>query len=202
MNRKIGMAGSLVTLAAVWGFALSMLFGSLFASYLTSMFIAWGFVPLICSFASQGEKDTKAAGYAAIAFASVYAVLIMLVYFAQLTTVRLSSLNEQAAGLINYGKFGLFFNYDLLGYAFMALATFFAAFTVRGKSQGTRWLKGLLLVHGIFAISCVIMPMLGIFKADMKGGEWIGTAVLEFWCTYFTPVCILSFLHFKGNQAE
>ncbi len=39
--------------------------------------------------------------------------------------------------------------------------------------------------------------MLGIFSSDMKGPDWIGTAVLEFWCIYFTPIGILSFLHFK-----
>lgn len=71
------------------------------------------------------------------------------------------------------------------------------AFTIRATTKSDKWLKGLLLSHGIFAVSGVIMPMLGIFKADMPGGDLIGVLVLEFWCAYFTSVCILSYLHFR-----
>jgi isoprenylcysteine carboxyl methyltransferase (ICMT) family protein YpbQ len=199
MNRKIGMISSLVTLAAVLGFAGSMIVGSNYGSYLSSLFIAWGFVPMICSFAAVGKAETKSAGNTAIAFSSVYALLISIVYFAQMTTVHLSSLNEQASTILDYQTFGLFFNYDLLGYAFMALSTFFIALTIYPKGKVEKWLKALFLIHGIFAVSCVVMPLLGVFKPNMPGGSLIGVLVLEFWCLYFTPVCILSFLHFKNS---
>jgi hypothetical protein len=182
---------------AVLGFAVSMIIGSDFGSYISSMFIAWGFVPMICAFVSYSEKETKAVSYTAIAFASIYAVLIMVVYFAQLTAVRLLVLSKQASQILDYKNFGLFFSYDLLGYAFMALATFFIAFAIQATTKSDKWLKALLLIHGIFAVSGVIMPMLGVFKADMAGGDLIGVLVLEFWCAYFTPICILSFLHFR-----
>jgi hypothetical protein len=55
----------------------------------------------------------------------------------------------------------------------------------------------LLKIHGIFAISCFFMPILGIFNSNMTGGEIIGTMVLEFWCIYFMPICILSYRYFK-----
>jgi len=42
--------------------------------------------------------------------------------------------------------------------------------------------------------------MLGLFDANMGGPGWIGTAVLEFWCAYFTPVSILSILHFSKKS--
>lgn len=197
MNRKAGIYASIITLLAVLGFALSMLIGSDFGSYISSMFIAWGFLPMICSFASYSENETKAVSCTAIAFASVYAVLIMIVYFAQLTAVRLQELSEQASQILDYKNFGLFFSYDLLGYAFMALATFFIAFTIKATTKPDKWLKALLMIHGIFALSGIIMPMLGIFKADMPGGDLIGVLVLEFWCAYFVPVCILSYKHFR-----
>ncbi|WP_368488591.1 hypothetical protein [Clostridium sp. BJN0013] len=197
MNRKLGLYSSIITLAAVLGFALSMMIGSDFGSYISSMFIAWGFVPMICSFASYSEKKTKALSYSAIAFASVYAVLIMVVYFAQLTAVRLSQLSQQASQILDYKNFGLFFSYDLLGYVFMALATFFIAFTIRVTTKMDKWLKALLMIHGIFAVSCVIIPILGLFNADMTGGDLLGVMVLEIWCAYFTPVCVLSYLYFK-----
>lgn len=199
MNRKVGMYASIVTLTGVLGFALSMGMENSFFSYLASMLIAWGFIPLMCSFASYSRKETKAAGYTGITFSAVYGVLIMLVYFAQLTTVRLSELSESASLLLNYEKLGLFFNYDLLGYGFMAMSTFFIALTISVKSKVDRALKILLMVHGIFAISCVIIPMTGVFHPDMAGGGSIGILVLEFWCAYFTPICILSYLYFKNQ---
>ena len=52
----------------------------------------------------------------------------------------------------------------------------------------------ILMVHGVFFISCLFFPMLGVFKADSPA--WIGVAVLEFWCIYFCPIGILSCLHF------
>ena len=68
------------------------------------------------------------------------------------------------------------------------------------KDRGDRALKILLLVHGVFAISCFILPILGIFSTDMEGANWIGTAVMEFWCAYFLPVTILSLRYFRRAE--
>lgn len=54
----------------------------------------------------------------------IYAVMILLVYFAQTTAVRLGLLDEQAMKILDYSRGGLFFSYDLLGYGMMALSTF------------------------------------------------------------------------------
>lgn len=201
MNRKIGMYSSIMNVAAVSGFALSMLIGTNFGSYFTSMFIAFSFVPMMCAFSIYGKADTKAAGYTSMIFAGVYMVLILIVYFAQVTSVRLDELSKETLQIIDYQNFGLFFNYDLLGYGLMALSTFFAGLTVDVKSKSDKWLKILLMTHGVFFISCFIMPMLGLFSTEMEGSAWIGTAVLEFWCIYFIPVGILSFLYFL-NKSE
>lgn len=195
MNRKIGMYCSVVNFIAVICFAMSMLFGFDNGSYFSSMFIAFSFVPMMCGYAYFSEKNTKLAGYVSVAFAAIYTAVILLVYFAQLTTVRLNDLTQQAAVLLDFQQCGLLFHYDLLGYAVMSLATFFAGLTVKPRTKTDRWLKYLLMIHGVFFISCLIMPMLGIFKADSPA--WIGVAVLEFWCLYFCPVSILSFLHFS-----
>ncbi len=202
MNRKIGMISSLVNCICVLGFAVCMLCGTNFGSYLVCMFIAFSFVPMICAFSQECEPNKQAAGYSAMIFAGVYAVIILLVYFAQTTTVRLGGLNEQALQIIDYQRYGLYFSYDLLGYGLMALSTFFAGLTVRVKAKADKWLKWLLLIHGIFFISCLIMPMLGIFSTSMNGVDWVGVAVLEVWCLYFTPIGILSFLHFKNSSEK
>ncbi len=198
MNRKIGVYGSAVNFIAVLCFALSMLFGFDYGSYFCSMFIAFSFVPMMCGYAYFSEKNVKLSGFVSVAFATVYAAIILLVYFAQLTTVRLNHLTQQATVLLDFQQCGLLFNYDLLGYAVMSLATFFAGLTVKPQLQIDKWLKYLLMVHGAFFISCLLFPMLGIFKADSPA--WIGVAILEFWCLLFGPISILSLLHFSKCQ--
>lgn len=196
MNKKIGVYGSIVNFIAVFCFALSMLFGFDYVSYFSSMFIAFSFVPMMCGYAHFAQREAKTAGYVSVAFSAIYTAIILLVYFAQLTTVRLNDLTQQAAILLDFQQCGLLFNYDLLGYAVMSLATFFAGLTVKPQTKIDKWLKLLLMVHGVFFISCLIVPMLGVFRADSP--TWIGVAVLEFWCLYFCPVSILSFLHFSN----
>lgn len=198
MNRKIGMTASVVNVAAVMGFAVSMLFGFNFGSYFSSMFIALSFVTMVCCYACFSDEKTKTAGLTAVGFSVIYAAIILLVYFTQLTVVRFGGLTNEAAEILDFQQFGLFFNYDLLGYSMMALATFFAGLTVECTTKVDRWLKALLLVHGVFFISCLVMPMLGVFSAD--GEAWVGTAVLEFWCAYFVPVGILSCQYFSKQK--
>lgn len=196
MNKKIGLYSSAINFIAVISFALSMLFAFDYGSYFSSMLIAFSFVPMMCGYAYFSEKKVKLAGYVSVAFAAIYTAIILLVYFAQLTTVRLNDLTQQATVLLDFQQCGLLFNYDLLGYAVMSLATFFAGLTVKPQTKIDKWLKYLLMVHGVFFISCLIVPMLGVFKADSP--RWIGVAVLEFWCLYFCPISILSFLHFSN----
>lgn len=195
MNRKIGMVASAVNVGAVVCFALCMPISFNSGSYFYSMFIAFSFMVMMCAFAFFADQNRKVAGIAAVGLSSVYAAIILLVYFAQLTTVRLEVLSEQAASLLDFQKMGLVFNYDLLGYAVMGLATFFAGLTVEANSKELKWLKGLLLGHGVFFISCLIVPMLGLFSAD--GDPRIGVLLLEFWCAYFVPIGVLSWRYFS-----
>lgn len=194
MNKKIGVYSSCVNFIAVICFAMSMLFGFDYGSYFFSMFIAFSFVAMICGYAYFAEKEVKLAGCVSVAFSAIYAAIILLVYFAQLTTVRLDNLTQQAVALLDFQQCGLLFNYDLLGYGVMSLATLFAGLTIKSQKKIDKWLKYLLIVHGMFFISCLIIPMLGVFKTDSP--TWIGIAILEFWCLYFCPIGILSFLHF------
>jgi hypothetical protein len=53
------------------------------------------------------------------------------------------------------------------------------------------------MVHGIFFVSCLVLPMLGLFTPEMQGADWIGALVLEVWCAYFIPVGVLAFQFFR-----
>lgn len=199
MNKNVGVAGALLNIAAVAAFAVCMPFGFLLGDYLSSIFIAFSFVVLICALVSRGKPGATAAGFAAMIFAGMYAVFILMVYYAQVTTVHQGGLNAQAAALLDYQAFGLFFNYDLLGYCLMALSTFFAGLTIEVAGRKTRALKTLLLVHGVFAVACFIVPLLGLFATGTQGQNWGATVMLELWCAYFIPVGILSYCYLRNS---
>ncbi len=202
LNRHIGMAASIGNAISVLIFAVSMLVGHDALSYLSSMFIAFSFIPMVSAYAYVSRDDRKVAGTSAIGIAAVYVTIIVLVYFAQLTTVISGRVSEEALALLDYQRFGLYFNYNLLGYGMMALSTFFVGLTIVSESTMTRWLKTLLMVHGVFFISGLIIPMMGLFQDDMSGGQWIGTLVLMVWCAYFIPIGILSYLFFKHHHDD
>lgn len=204
-NIKMGKWSAAITGASVLAFAISMIAGlitgSSFASYFASFFIAVGFVLFICSLCAVNEQEQrKALGFSAIAFAAIYAILIFLVYYAQMTTVRMdTALSRETLAVIGYEQLGsLFFNYDLLGYAFMALSTFFGSFMIQPACKSDIILKWLLRIHGIFFIACFMMPMFPVFTADTS--PIIGTIILEIWCAYFLPITILGYRYFHNKS--
>lgn len=200
MNRLIGKWSSLINVLAVVFFAIFMLLDQAYLSYLSSMFIAFSFVPLVCTYAIYAKEERKLCGQISMIFAAMYATIICLVYFAQLTTVHQGNLSQELSTVIDFQQFGLFFSYDLLGYGLMALSTFFAGLTIVVESKQSKILKALLMIHGIFFISCFIMPLLGIFSPTMEGGKWIGVIVLEVWCLYFIPIGLLSNQYFSHQR--
>lgn len=199
MDRTIAKVGALIVVFSVFLFAVCMLISFNFGSYIVCMLLAIGYVMMAAGFHCESDGEHRIAAAAGIAFAVIYAVLILLVYFAQTTTVRLDTLTDQAVSLLDYSRGGLMFHYDLLGYGMMALSTFFLGLTVRGRTPVDRWLKRLMMLHGIFFFGCFILPMTGSFRS-MTGGETNigGVIALEFWCAYFIPIGALAFVHFRA----
>lgn len=201
MDRKIGIAGSGILIAGIVVFALCMITGPLALCYGASIAIAWGLVMMNSAFYRFSRPDAKAAAMCAVAFGVMYALCNSIVYFVQLTTVRNGALTGVAERLLDYKTFSMMFDLDMLGYCLMAISTLFAGLTIQTNDNADRALKLLLVLHGIFAVACFVMPILGLFSAGMEGGDWIGTAVLEFWCVYFLPIGLLSMRYFRKMRA-
>ncbi len=200
MNRKIGMAGSLVNAGTVLAFALFMLAGMTFASYFVCIFLSLSFICMAAAFSSECTDRTRTAGNTALALSAVYSTLIMLVYFTQCTTVMNEDLSGDVMRVLDYRYMGLMFNIDLLGYGIMALSTFFIGLTVNVKNKKDKLLKILLMLHGLFFPGCFIMPVTGMFLGHDGSPSAGGVIALEIWCLYFLPIGILSFLHFRERK--
>ena len=83
----------------------------------------------------------------------------------------------------------------------MLLPIGYIMLTIHAKTKADQWLKYLMMIHGIFFFGCFLMPMTGIFRSMADGETNIGGVIaLEFWCAYFTPVGILSILHFRKAE--
>ncbi len=200
MNRRIGVTSSAIHLCSALGFVLCLIIGSSFGNYLSGMALALSFIPLICSFSSYSKVENKTASFIAIAFACIYVTLILLVYYANVTTVRLDSLTQQAYQMISTQEFGLFFNYDLLGYGIMSLSAFFIGLTIESSTKEGVWLRRLLLSHGVFFISSFLIPLLGLFSVDSPQSSNIGQIIQSVWCIYFSAIDILSLAYFSKQR--
>ena len=203
MNRTISKIGAALVTVTVFLFALCIIIDFPFGSYFVCMILPIGFIIMSAGFQHESDEETKVSANIGLILSAVYAVLILLVYYAQTTTVRLEELNDQASRALDYQKGGLMFNYDLLGYGMMALSTFFTGLSIRAENKPDLWLKRLMIIHGVFFLSCFLMPMTGMFTrmAEGKTGHGGGIALL-FWCLYFIPVGVLAYRHFSRTKAD
>lgn len=198
LNKTIAKVGSGIVTVTVFLFALFLIINYSMGSFFVCLILPIGFIMMTAGLHDECENDRKVAANIGLTLAAVYATFIMLVYFTQLTTVNNEQLTEQASKLLEMGKCGLIFNFDLLGYGIMALSTFFTGLAMKAKNKTDKWLKALMMIHGVFYFSCTFMPMTGIFSKMSSGGDGLGGRLaLVAWCVFFLPIGILSFLHFR-----
>ena len=198
LNKMIPRVGSATVTVTVFLFALFLIVNYSMGSFFVCLILPLGFIMMTAGLHNECENDRKVVANIGLALATIYCTFIMLVYFTQLTTVKNEQLTEQAAKLLEMGKCGLIFNFDLLGYGMMALSTFFTGLSMKAKNKTDKWLKALMMIHGVFYFSCTFMPMTGMFSKMASDGDGVGGRLaLVAWCVYFLPVGILSFLHFR-----
>ncbi len=203
MNQRISKTGAALVTLTVFLFSIFMIVDFPFGSYLVCMFLPIGYIMMAAGFHYESAEEQRVSANVGLIFSAIYAGLVFLVYYAQTTSVRLETLDEQALRILDFQRGGLLFNYDLLGYGMMALSTFFIGLSIKPNSKSDKWLKYLMMLHGVFFISCFIMPMTGIFASMANGNNGNGSTIaLLFWCAYFMPIGILSYRHFEYAEKE
>ena len=115
LNMMLSKVGSAIVTVTVFLFAVFLLIDFSMGSYFVCLILPVGFIMMTAGLHSECGSDRKVSANIGLILAAVYATFIMLVYFTQLTTVNNEVLNEQASKLLEFGKFGLIFNFDLLG---------------------------------------------------------------------------------------
>ena len=197
MNKLIPKTGAAIVTITVFLFAVCLITDYSFGSYLVCMFLPIGYIMMAAGFHYESCEEQRVAATIGLIFSAIYAVLIFLVYFAQTTSVRLDDLSEQVIRILDFKRGGLLFNYDLLGYGMMALSTFFIGLSIKASSRTDKWLKCFMMIHGVFFVGCLIMPMTGVFSSMSSGETSVaGVVALVIWCVYFFPVGVLAYKHF------
>jgi hypothetical protein len=207
---RVGFWSSLLATAMVAGFALSLVIGLLSPSYaadamsyVTCLILPASFVVMMVSIHRITPPDRRVWSQLGLSFSIVYAVMCSMVYYIQLVVVRTNSLgvSPDAMALFAFTPGSAMFAVDMLGYAFLTLATLVTS-PVFGDSLREKWLKRLFFVHGLFALPTIVFPALR-FSQDSAAVESTsrgGSVALLFWCLLFLPISTILAVHFRRLQ--
>lgn len=146
-----------------------------------SLFLGSAFLLVMVSVHQLASPDRKVWSHAAVAFATMYAVLVSLNYFAQLTWVapRLAAGRTGGVEVFLFTPFDSFlYSVDILGYSFMSVATLLAARVFPGGGM-ERVARLFLTANGLLlpfiALQMYVHSMIWIaalWAVTFPGGMW------------------------------
>jgi hypothetical protein len=140
----------------------------LFILLTPSLLLGSAFLVLVVSIHQLAAHDRKVWSHAAVAFATMYAALISIVYFVQLTLVAPRIAEGRIAGIeaFLFVPFDSFlYAVDILGYSFMSVATLFAAQVLTGKGierVARFWLTANGLLLPFLVLQMYVHPLIWI----------------------------------------
>lgn len=146
-----------------------------------SLLLGTAFLVLMVSIHHVAPPDRRVWSHAAVAFATVYAVMISINYYVQLAWVapRLVSGNTKGLEPFLFVPFDSFlYAVDILGYSFMSLSTLFAArvFMGGGQERIARWFltaNGLLIPFLLFQMQVHwLIWIAALWAVTFPGATW------------------------------
>lgn len=146
-----------------------------------SLLLGSSFLVLVVSIHQLASADRKVFSHTAVAFATMYCVLISMVYFVQLTLVGPRIARGEVAGIepFIFVPFNSFlYAVDILGYSFMSVSTLFAArvFTGGGVERVARvFLTANGLLVPFLALQMYFHPLIWIaslWAVTFPGSTW------------------------------
>lgn len=115
-----------------------------------SLLLGSAFLVMMSALHQISDADRRIYSQVALAFAIVYATLISLVYFVQLTLVgpRIAAGDTEGIEVLLFVPYRSFlFAVDLLGYSMMSVSTLFGAFALPA-TRASRITKAFMLLNG------------------------------------------------------
>lgn len=123
------------------------------------------------------QDNHKFWSHAALLFAVLYTVYVVLMYAVQLATVIPMSMRDPSPNILTVTPHSFFWTIDALGYICMGASTLFAAF-VFNKNTSERWLRRFLLANAFVVPLIAIAYFYPHFSTTLLfiGSPWIITA--------------------------
>ena len=197
------MNSTTVTAARVgmWSSAITGLITLLFAFLLNvpywDCFIC---MPLAISyiFITIGNKYTVTGGKivfadATVVLAAIYCTCGSIVYFVQISFVRLADASPEALSVVQQYPPSAFFAIDMLAYTFLGISTVFLAISL---NDNNKILKVLCMLNGAAAIVGFCNPLMTFVYESANENDTTFNVILYGWCALFIPICILLWNHF------
>lgn len=129
-----------------------------------TLLAAVGLVILIACIAQFARPEMKILGVIGLAFTILFAVVVCINRFAQLTIIRHSFLIADTAGLdrfLPYGSRSVFFALEMLGWGgFLSLAAFSVA-PLFGDGRLERWIAAMFIAYGVLGMTSLLGYALG-----------------------------------------
>ena len=182
------IATLLVAVAGITATASIQPFATVIGFLLTSSFLI--VMACIHCYASDEKKVFSLVG---LSFAIIYATLISVNYFIQLTFVRQSTFNVSIFEMTNSQS--MMWVIEVLGYFFMGLATLFAA-PVFGSSKIESLIKWLFVANGILGILTPIGYGLNLPLQIFLGGLIVWDIIMPI------STALLAYLFKRKGQAK
>jgi len=173
-------------------------------NYLCWLFVSLSYLLVTISNAYVVKTTTQQHGFitkeafysdVAAAFATIYACYECAIYYLQMTYLR-RTVDPIGKSLFRDEPGTPVFALDLLGYFLLSISTIFVAFSLSKKKDEDhrhhgRFLRSLLLVHGLTGMTCVVVPAIPAMYEKDSADDTTWQFVLLFWCALFAPICFL-----------
>jgi hypothetical protein len=197
-NSKLAIWSAIGTGICVLFFGVTIFIPNLkMLAYGWSIGIAICFLIMVISNDAFVTENNRIFSNLSKSFAIIYCTLICIVYYTQISFVRLGSPSTEVLSIVAYSPpKTAYFALDILGYFFMSISVLFLSFTV----EGNRLLKTSLLIMGIWGLTCVIVPLLPfLYENSDKESDIFGVIVLSLWSILFIPLSVLLAMNFHKN---
>lgn len=157
------------------------------------------FVVLMACIHGRAADGKKVFSRIALAFALLYAAVILIDYFLQLTVVVPSLQAGESAGLslfTQYNPHGIFIVFEALGYLLMTVAFLFAAPVFEGgrAERAVRW-----LFVASFVLAVVAFVALAVAAQDIVAFEV--TILTINWIVLIVSGAVLSLVYWRAGHA-
>jgi len=130
---------------------------------------------------------------AAVIFGAIYCTCGSIVYYVQISFIRLANPSPEVLSVVQQPPPSAFFALDMLAYTFLGLSTVFLAFSIEAS-----WiLKVLLVLNGVDAVGGFVVPLMAFVYEPSNENDTTYNVILYGWCALFLLICVLLCLHFR-----